>query len=193
MKPLNSLTTRYGCIISDPPWPEIGGGKIKRGADRHYPVMSVKEIAELPVNQIAADDCHLYLWTTNNYLEDAFDVIKAWGFQYITLLTWVKIGRPGLGQYFRGATEHVLFCRKGCPPYRLRDDGKRAQGLTYFEAPRGEHSVKPEHIHGWAEQISPGPYLEMFARRGRPGWDTWGLEAPMTATEVNQRIKEFLG
>jgi N6-adenosine-specific RNA methylase IME4 len=152
--------------------------------------MKVEQICALPVAKVAADNAHLYLWTTNNYLRRAFEVVDAWGFQYITTLTWRKLGRQGLGQYFRGTTEHVLFCRRGCPPYRTREDGKRAQGLTDFEAgayfdearPEDIHSRKPTKVHEWAELISPGPYLEMFARTARPGWQAWGNEAPSILT-----------
>jgi N6-adenosine-specific RNA methylase IME4 len=186
------MPKRYGCVLADPPWPEIGGGKIKRGADRHYPVMTVPQIAALPVKQLVLPDAHLYLWTTNNYLERAFTVVAAWGFTYITTITWEK-KRKGLGQYFRGTTEHVLFCKRGQPPYRTKDDGKRAQGLTgfetddptdglWFEAERTIHSRKPDHIHTWAEMISPDPRLEMFARSKRDGWDPWGLETDQEET-----------
>lgn len=100
---------KYKTIYADPPWHESGGGKIKRGADRHYPLMKTTEIESLPVNGlIHPDGCHLYLWATNNHLQDAFKVINAWGFEYITTITWMK-DRPGLGQYFRGITEHCLF------------------------------------------------------------------------------------
>jgi N6-adenosine-specific RNA methylase IME4 len=185
-KPSSPSEKKYGTVIADPPWPEYGGGKIKRGADRHYPLMKVEEIAALGpmVEAMTLEDAHLYLWITNNYLSEGLTVMLAWGFTYVTMITWYKHGRAGLGQYFRGVTEHVLFGRKGMPPYRTRADGKRAQGLTGFIAPRGEHSQKPPHIHDWAEQISPGPYLEMFARSRRKGWDAWGNEAPMTLEEI---------
>jgi N6-adenosine-specific RNA methylase IME4 len=206
-KPLSSLTTKYGCIIADPPWPEVGGGKIKRGADRHYPVMKVSEIAALPVNQIIGEHAHLYLWITNNYLARGahLEVAGAWGFRPVTVLTWRKLGRIGLGQYFRGTTEHVIFCVRGAPPYKIAD-GKRAQGITdfeetepgwcgspdapktdglYFEEARpGAHSRKPTKIHEWAELVSHGPYLELFARSSRERWDAWGNEAPETLEDV---------
>lgn len=186
---------QYGTILADPPWPEFGGGKIKRGADRHYPLMKIEEICALPVKSITLPDSHLYLWVTNNYLERSFEVIRAWGFKYITAVTWRKLGRQGLGQYFRGTTEHVLFCRRGCPPYRTLENGKRAQGLTDFEAegiwfenerPNGIHSRKPPHVHDLAEKISHGPYLEMFARTARPGWDSWGNEAPTNEPTLDE-------
>lgn len=197
-KPLNSLTVKYGCIVADPPWQESGGGKIKRGADRHYPLMRTEEIAALPVKEIVLPDAHLYLWITNNFLARGahVQVAAGWGFRPVTVLTWKKLGRIGLGQYFRGTTEHVVFCVRGAPPYKIKEDGFRAQGVTdfgeqegvgritdhdlagwFFEEERpGAHSKKPTKIHEWAELVSHGPYLEMFARTFRAGWDAWGNE-----------------
>jgi N6-adenosine-specific RNA methylase IME4 len=180
-----SLNPPYGTILADPPWPESGGGQCKRGADRHYPLMKVDAILgmQFDVRRLAAENCHLYLWVTNNFLQDGFAVMDAWGFSYITMITWAKEGNPGLGQYFRGMTEHVLFGRKGQPPYRTKPDGKRAQGTTLFSAPRGKHSEKPSRIHEWAEIVSHGPYLELFARERRSGWDVWGNEVTEFPTE----------
>jgi len=178
----------YQTIMADPPWLERGGGQIKRGADRHYPLMPTKDICALPVGTWAAPDAHLYLWVTNNFLKDGFAVMDAWGFRYVTKITWTKAkdGRlevpdesdlqVGLGQYFRGCSEDVLFGVRGMVPYRLREDGKRAQGKTWFSAPRQEHSQKPESFRKTVEMVSTGPYLEMFARRPAPGWDVWGNE-----------------
>lgn len=186
---MHLLTKKYGCIIADPPWPERGGGKIKRGADKHYPLMSVKDICALPVEALALPNSHLYLWVTNNYLRAGFEVLDAWGFRYVTKITWEK-DRPGLGQYFRGTTEDCLFAVRGQPGYQVLPNGRRAQGVTgfrtlegsepdegtWFSAPRTEHSAKPPRIHEWAELVSPGPYIELFARTLRPGWTAWGNE-----------------
>ncbi len=174
----------YHTILADPPWLERGGGQIKRGADRHYALMPTQAIAALPVSSWAAADAHLYLWVTNNFLPDGLAVLAAWGFRYVTKVTWFK-DRIGLGQYYRGRTEDCLFGVRGRLAYRSRPDGKRAQGVTGFEEPdlqdfsasRGEHSVKPEQLRRMAEIVSPGPYLEMFARRPATGWDVWGNEA----------------
>lgn len=174
----------YAAIYADPPWLERGGGQIKRGADRHYPLMATKDICALPVKQWAAPDAHCYIWVTNNFLPDGLQVLDAWGFRYVTLVSWFK-DRIGLGQYYRGRTEHCMFAVRGRLPYRLHADGKRAQGVTGFEDPdvqdfaasRVEHSVKPEQMRRMIEAVSVGPYLEMFARRPSPGWDTWGNEA----------------
>src|SRR4051812_7506452 len=102
---------KYKVIYADPPWPEYGGGRVKRGADRHYPLMTIREIAQLgksiqPITDLLG--CHLYLWATNNYLHDAMHVMEAWGFSYKTTIPWVK-DRVGLGQYYRGLSEHCLF------------------------------------------------------------------------------------
>lgn len=181
---------KYRTIYADPPWAEVGGGVICRGAQGHYPVMKTRDICNLRFSLTAdgemirspkewcEDDAHLYLWATNNKLLDALEVVKAWGFEYKTLITWAK-DRFGIGQYYRGQTEHCIFAVRGCLPYRVRSDGKRAQGRTLidgFDAPRQEHSVKPEVMRQWIEEVSPGPYLEMFARRREPGWDAWGNE-----------------
>ena len=176
---------RWSTILADPPWPEHGGGKVKRGADRHYPLMKLPEICAMKVGQHAAADAHLYLWATNNYLMAAGEVIKAWGFRYVTCVTWGKKSdegfqkiQAGLGQYFRGASEHLLFAVRGRVPYRVTDEGKRAQGRTLYLSPRREHSAKPSLFREIIERVSPGPYLELFARAAAPGWDCWGNQAP---------------
>lgn len=155
---------------------ERGGGKIKRGADNHYSLMKTKQIMELPVKQIADENgCHLYLWTTNNFLPDAIKVIDAWGFEYITTVTWMK-DRIGLGQYYRGLTEHCLFATtKQRLPYKVLD-GKRQQGVTGFCEPKGTHSTKPQKMRKMIESVSLDPRIELFARQEFPGWDCWGNE-----------------
>lgn len=149
----------------------------------HYRTMSMEEIAEIPVRSWAAESAHLYLWITNPRLygnsRDSggrtitpLQIVEAWGFEYVTLLTWVKTGAPGMGFYFRGATEHVVFAaRNKCPiPAAKRES-------NVFTAPRGRHSEKPDAFYDLVERVSPGPYLEMFSRRARFNWDTWGDES----------------
>ncbi len=137
--------------------------------------MRVADIAALPVQQIAADNAHLYLWVTNNYLPAGMEVLRAWGFRYVTTITWAK-DRIGLGQYFRGLTEHCLFGVRGQLPYRLGPDGKRQQGTTLISAPKRAHSQKPDELYGIIERVSFAPYVELFARNTRPGWVSWGNE-----------------
>jgi N6-adenosine-specific RNA methylase IME4 len=185
-------------ILADPPWHEEGAGRYVRGAQRHYPLMSEKQIIAIPVREIVADQAHLYLWTTNNFLPSALRVMVAWGFRYKTCITWGKTSKGfGLGQYFRGMTEHCLFGvrgktkrkeKGGMLPYRTRPDGKRAQGTTLILAPRREHSTKPDKIYEFAEGVSYPPRLELFARQKRQGWTVWGLEAPTASQLLIDRI-----
>ena len=163
----------YKTIYADPPWMERGGGKIQRGADRHYLLMRTADIAALPVHELAdPEGCHLYLWTTNNFLPDALEVVRAWGFEYVTMITWMK-DRQGLGQYYRGLTEHCIFARtKKKLPYKVMD-GKRQQSVTGFYAPKGMHSAKPEVMRQMIEKVSHAPRVELFAREKHNGWDVW--------------------
>ncbi len=170
---------KYKTIYADPPWSESGGGKIKRGADRHYPLMKTKDIINLQVNgkhvsELAEDNAHLYLWVTNNFLREGLAVMEAWGFDYKTTITWTK-DRMGLGQYYRGITEHCLFGVRGNLPYK-NIDGKRAQGRTGFIAQRTRHSAKPQEMRDMIERVSYPGYIELFARTETPGWDVWGNE-----------------
>lgn len=164
--------SEYRTIVADPPWNERGGGECKRGADRHYDLLKTGEIPEVMTSADCwnpADDCHLYLWATNNYLEDALWVVDELGFEYITCLTWAKPSF-GLGYYFRGQTEQLLFCRF--------EETQQTEGThsTLIEAPKGEDSEKPEKVYDMIEEASGGPRLEMFAREEREGWDVWGNE-----------------
>lgn len=168
---------KYGLIYADPPWWEQGGGKCKRGADRHYPLMQTADIAALPVGSVAADDCVLLLWTTASYLQAAFRVGEAWGFRYVTNRVWAKVtkdGNPatGLGQWVRMGHEHLLLFRRGKVHVPAPPD--RAPSVLYAE--RGKHSEKPDEARLWGQIIAPTPWLELFARRETPGWDTLGNE-----------------
>ena len=155
----------FATILVDPPWPLQGG-------EKHYRTMSLARIKALPVGQLAARDAHLWLWTTNALLPRAYEVAEAWGFTVRSPLTWVKF-RLGLGGRYqlRNATEQLLFCTRGRAPL-----GSRSQP-TWFNAPVTEHSRKPAEQFAIIERVSPGPYLELFARR-RPEsnqpWAVWG-------------------
>jgi N6-adenosine-specific RNA methylase IME4 len=186
---------RYRTIVADPPWDVKAGtasGEYKvvdgrqvwniapgtRTRDLAYPPMTVDEIAALDIP--AADDAHLYLWTINAYVEDAYTVARAWGFRPSTLIVWAKspFGGGGLGGTWRITTEFLLFARRGSLPATGQHVGtwfniKR----EYDERGKPQHSRKPAAFLDLIEQVSPGPYLEMFARRNRLGWDTWGNEA----------------
>jgi len=174
----------FRCVVADPPWKlPIGKTRTANGetdsawkrpeySERHelqYPQMTVEEIAALQVP--AAKDAHLYIWTINRYVEAAYEIARAWGFAPATLLTWIKAPMGlGLGGTYCNTTEYVLFARRGNAP------AKRRVETTWWGWPRGRHSEKPEAFQTLVESVSPGPYLEMFARRKRPGWAHWGNE-----------------
>lgn len=185
------MTGKYRTIVADPPWAydvgngtpfpptrRVGGGFARSVGPRDtYPRMTMDQLCAL--KPPAADDAHLYLWTTNGFMCEAHDLARAWGFTPKTILTWGKThkGDPTrasmkTGYWFRGATEHIVFAVRGS--LRL----KRRDLPTLYLWPRiGQHSVKPDASYDLIEQASPGPYLELFARRQRLGWDTWGNEA----------------
>jgi len=163
----------FSTIVLDPPWDWGDEGDVDQfgRARPTYGTMTIDDIAALPVGTYAADDCHLYLWITNRSLPKGFRLLETWGFRYVTCITWVK-PHFGMGNYFRGQTEQLLFGVKGSQPL------KRKNAPTYFEAPRGPngHSSKPLESYDFIESCSPGPYLELFARSQRPEWTSWGAE-----------------
>lgn len=176
----------WGTVCADPPWSfRDRGSRIAPDAEarrggavkRIYGTMPTSWVARLPVASIVAPASHLYLWVPSALLEDGLVVMKAWGFSLKTTVVWGKRtrhGRPafGAGHYFRGAHELVLFGVRGrCPALSRRE-------RTYFEAEIGEHSVKPELLQDMAERVSPGPRLELFARRRRAGWTCFGDQLP---------------
>jgi len=171
------LTPPYSTIVADPPWAYRGkpgtmlttANKATTRPDQQYSRMSAEAVAALPVGDLAAANAHVYLWTTNPILPDSFAVLAAWGFNYVTTLTWLKTGTLGMGYYFRGDTEHVLFGVRGKAPIPPADRAR-----NWFQAAKTGHSVKPPIFGDLVEQCSPGPYVELFARAPRLGWDSWG-------------------
>lgn len=190
----------FRTILADPPWPyqsqDLKSSPTHRpnswstplgsvAAAARYNTMSIGEIMALPVQDIAAKDAHLYLWTTNSFMVEAHEVARAWGFEPKTIITWVKHkqGDPTtpsmkMGYWFRSASEHCLFAVRG--KLRLQDVTKGIP--TWFAAPRAPHSVKPEESYVLIERASFAPRLELFARRERDGWDRWGNEVASTVT-----------
>ena len=164
---------RYPVVVIDPPWDwgDEGDADQLGRARPTYQTMSYGELAGLPVGEQADANAHIYLWITNRSLPKGFGLLEAWGFRYVTMLTWCK-PHFGMGNYYRGQTEHVLFGVRGSLPLLRRDRG------TWFSAPRpGRHSAKPDAFYELVEECSPGPWLEMFSRSARPGWAAWGAEA----------------
>jgi len=166
-------TGRYRCIVIDPPWPMV---KIEReerpnqGDTLDYPVMSLTDIAALPIAELAEPNgCHVYLWTTQKFLPDALAMFATWGARYQCLMTWVK--PTGMTPYsWMYNTEHVLFGRIGS--LKLERMGLKLA----FDAPVIRHSQKPDVFYERVLLASPGPRLEMFARQDREGFAVWGNE-----------------
>jgi len=164
---------RYGVIVADPPWPY----RVSKGegtAKDQYPLMTDAEIWAMPVSMLTSDDCILFLWATWPKLPEALMTLSHWGFEYVTGFPWVKMTKGhgisyGVGYWVRGCSELVMIGRKGnvSPP--------RLEGFLGLLSPNLHHSRNPDSVHEIAETL-PGPYLELFARRPREGWDTFGNE-----------------
>jgi N6-adenosine-specific RNA methylase IME4 len=164
----------YRCIYADPPWRYEDSG-CEGAAEGHYPTMSIEELMALPVGDLAhPDGAHLWLWTTMPQNRDRAPhrVLEAWGFRWVGEIMWLKPS-IGNGHWLRSTVEMLILAEKGNLP-RLRAD----QPQHYLEASKGEHSTKPEGFYPLIESFTPGPRIEVFARRAREGWARWGLEAP---------------
>lgn len=186
--PSNSLLAfcgekKYKTILADPPWQfQNRTGKVAPEHKRlnRYPTMRLNDIASLPVREIAAEKAHLYLWVPNALLPDGLAVMRAWGFEYKTNIVWEKVrkdGEPdgrGVGFYFRNVTELLLFGVRGQHNRTLSP--ARSQ-VNLLRTMKREHSRKPDEIYPIIERCSEGPYLELFARGMRKGWDLWGNQA----------------
>lgn len=191
--PLHPLKRHvYGVVLADPPWifNSLWGGRPKkteagypsRATEQHYKLMEDDEICALPVADLAADDCVLFMWTCWPILQRSFRILDAWGFKYKTCaFSWMKADPyrlfaddktpfAGMGYWTRANTEPCLLATRGKPKRRAADV---RQGII---APRREHSRKPDCVHERIERLVPGPYVELFARSTRPGWDAWGNE-----------------
>jgi N6-adenosine-specific RNA methylase IME4 len=183
------LPNHYRVIYADPPWTFATYSKKGKGrsAEAYYDCMSLPQIKALPVADWAADDCVLLLWITDPLLPTAFDVIRAWGFTYKTVgFYWAKLKKStampidadvafftGLGFWTRANPELCLLATRGHPKRR------RADVRKLIVSPRREHSRKPDQAYERIEALCDGPYLEMFARTSRPGWDRWGTESDL--------------
>lgn len=199
--PFSGLPTVEGgfqTVLADPPWRfQNRTGKVApehRRLDR-YDTMSLDQICELPVNDVTAKNAHLYLWVPSSLLPDGLRVMEAWGFRYVTQLVWAKRrkdGGPdgrGVGFYFRNVFEPILFGVKGS--MRTLPPGRRQ--VNMLETRKREHSRKPDEQYDLIESCSPGPYLEMFARYPRPGWQVFGNEADHEVSAPRGRVHKGYG
>jgi N6-adenosine-specific RNA methylase IME4/ParB-like chromosome segregation protein Spo0J len=163
---------KYAVILADPPWQyNPSTSPPSWTVEGHYPSMELAEICALPVADIAHDDAILFLWATAPMVAKSLQVVAAWGFEYQTCLVWVKNKAGYFGWYARGRHELLMICKRGNPPHPLQ----RARPDSVIEAPRGEHSAKPEEAYLAIETMYPDlPKIELFARTTRPGWKAWG-------------------
>jgi N6-adenosine-specific RNA methylase IME4 len=174
---------QFGTILADPPWQfQNRTGKVAPEHKRlnRYGTMTLDEICALPVEDVAADPSHLYLWVPNALLPDGLRVMEAWGYRYISNIVWHKIRKDGgsdgrgVGFYFRNVTELLLFGVRG-KNARTLDPG-RSQ-VNMIQTRKREHSRKPDEQYDIIESCSWGPRLEMFSRGKRRGWTVWGNQA----------------
>ncbi|MBS0350788.1 MAG: S-adenosylmethionine-binding protein [Proteobacteria bacterium] len=192
---------RFPTILADPPWQfQNRTGKMAPEHKRlsRYATMDFEEILNLPIKNLAESTAHLYLWVPNALLPEGLQVMKAWGFQYKSNLVWHKIrkdGGPdgrGVGFYFRNVTELVLFGVRGKNARTLAPG--RSQ-VNFLATRKREHSRKPDELYDIIESCSSGPYLELFARGARKGWEAWGNQSeyyfPDWSTYSNHSQAEY--
>lgn len=191
----NLPRNHFAAILADPPWSfDTWGSQDNATSDvnRHYQTMTMRQIMRLPVEELASDNCVLFMWACWPSINYALKVIDAWGFTYKTCaFSWMK-GDPyrlfaddktptmGMGYWTRSNTEPCLLATRGKPK---RMGGDVRQGII---APRQEHSRKPDEIHERIERLVSGPYLELFARRLRDGWAVWGNEVEKFSQAASQ-------
>lgn len=175
---------KYRTICADPPWPVVGDGDAlfrpwcgkggRRGHDTFFPyeVQPLDWIASLPVSDLAESDAHLYLWAPAKLNREGAGLatVRAWGFECVSEIVWAK-PNFGLGKFPRPQHEITLICRRGSLPFDANNEGS-----VQDWGPRRRHSEKPDRSFDLWEKVSPGPYIELFARRQRFGWDSWGRE-----------------
>lgn len=163
----------YDVLVIDPPWPmqRIDRDVIPEGTGFDYPIMPLEDIGALRISEIAADDCHLFCWTTQKFLPSSLEIVGAWGFKYVCLFVWHKAGgmQPfNLPQY---NCEFVIYARRGSPKFC----DLKSFSLC-FEGQRREHSRKPDEFYETVSRVTDGRRVEVFAREARPGFEVHGNE-----------------
>lgn len=196
--PLPTVDGGFQTVLADPPWRFANRtGKVAPEHKRldRYGTMELDEIKALPVSDVTAKNAHLYLWVPNALLPEGIEVMKAWGFRYVSNVVWAKRrkdGGPdgrGVGFYFRNVTEPILFGVKGS----MRTLAPARSTVNMIETRKREHSRKPDEQYDLIESCSPGPYLELFARYAREGWSAWGNESDQDVTPKGQTHRGYAG
>ena len=163
---------KFKTILADPPW-AYSNQATRAATNNHYDTMTVEDICALPVKELADECAHLHLWTTNAFLFEAPQIMDAWGFEYKSCLLWIK-PTMGIGNYWRVSHEFMLLGVKGSLPFNDHSE------MSWYQEKRSSHSTKPIEIISKIEKVSPGPYLELFARETRSGWTSWGNQISRT-------------
>lgn len=163
---------KFGTVYADPPW-QYGNQSTRAATDNHYVTMPFDEIAALPISDLADEKAHLHLWTTNGFIQEAFRLIEAWGFEYKSMFVWVKPSM-GIGNYWRVSHEIMLLGVRGSLTFL--DHSQK----SWLEAPKSRHSAKPYCVRNIIEKTSPPDYLELFGREACEGWTVWGNEVAAT-------------
>ena len=183
---------KFRTILADPPWHTTDAGASARPRswkmianstpnrdeeEQLYPTMKYRELEAMPVESLAAPQAHLWMWSMNGTVEQAYRLIRAWGFNPMFPMTWCKTGEKGnpvfgMGVYVRMNTEQLIFATRGTPAIMPAVPWMG----SFFFAPRSTHSRKPDKQYEIIEQVSDGPRIELFARRPREGWTSWGNE-----------------
>lgn len=196
--PLPTVDGGFQTVLADPPWRFANRtGKVAPEHKRldRYGTMELAEIKALPVSDVTAKNAHLYLWVPNALLPEGIEVMKAWGFRYVSNVVWAKRrkdGGPdgrGVGFYFRNVTEPILFGVRGS----MRTLAPARSTVNMIETRKREHSRKPDEQYDLIESCSPGPYLELFARYAREGWSAWGNESDQDVTPKGQTHRGYAG
>lgn len=187
----------YSTVVIDPPWRYKSPGWLG-GAERHYETLPYEALASLPLDTVALDDAHLWLWTTDAHMEQAFDLIRTWGFTRRSIFPWIKLTPKripagkivedanlvlyengvhklhyGNGYYGRANPEFLLLATRG--KNIIDHEGRHVRKVIF--APTGEHSEKPRVAYSIISDMSPGPRIDLFGRGNRSGFDVWGREA----------------
>ena len=172
-KPLDGSLGTFAVIYADPPWAYDSSESDMRVIENHYPTMTLEEICKLDVKGIAHDDAVLFLWTTSPKLQEAFQVLAAWDFDYRTCAVWDK-EKIGMGYYFRQQHELLLVATRGKVPAPMAEN----RPSSMIRSPRSEHSRKPDSMYDIIEAMYPRlPKIELFARNERSGWSRWGNQS----------------
>lgn len=200
---MSTSAPKFKAIIADPPWSYRSFSDARNGAVKaHYDTMELKDLAKLPVGDMAEKDCALFMWATWPKLKEAIELIEAWDFTLVSGMPWVKVTpssgavRRGIGFLVQSASECLLYARRGtvrkkskaCPQIGLLTD----EAPVVFYAPVTKHSKKPEEIQEFVERQFFGPHLELFATRSRAGWTTLGLSCGWRLTPTGpERVADF--